>query len=376
MRKRISYLLILSTLFVALFSSCEKSTPSVGNTDEFSSVPIVFSPANYTATVKGTVLDETTMTNFGVYSLINYVDNKGETTGETMLFMDNVDVNKSTTGNSTTWNTSTPYYWPQLPDKKLSFVAYAPYNADKGATKMNDEGTMTVCHSVSVNPMEHVDLCVSRVAKDKTYKDHAENPIPLVFSHTLASLTFAANYVVDKDKGNLPGDFVVMVDEIKLSNIRTTGEVTVNDEQEGEFFTWGNLSDSKTIIFSRDGNTALNRNVVPVKNDHNNNHENISYTDAFLIPQEINPEAARSADDVIIYITYSLVSGSTPVAQFATNLRVPSVELRPATKTKFAFTLDITNATVVNFTTTTVKVIGWEDSGNWDSNNDKDIDIK
>ena len=103
---------------MALFSSCEKSGFAADDM-ELSTVPIEFSLADYTAEVKGNALTSSTIADFGVFSLL-----ENTTLGEKTPFMQNVEVSKSTSGNPTAWRSDPPYYWPLLPDKRLTFFAY------------------------------------------------------------------------------------------------------------------------------------------------------------------------------------------------------------------------------------------------------------
>lgn len=134
MSEKIFIRLIYQALFVALFVSCEKSGTSVDD-PELSTVPIEFSLADFSAEVKGNALTSSTIADFGVFSLL-----ENTTLGETTPFMENVEVSKSTSENSTAWRSDPPYYWPLLPDKRLTFFAYAPYNGAENSSSIYYDG--------------------------------------------------------------------------------------------------------------------------------------------------------------------------------------------------------------------------------------------
>lgn len=326
MSEKIMRFLICQALFVAFFTGCEKSGSPVDN-DELSTVPIEFSLTDFSAEVKGNALTSSTIEDFGVFSLL-----ENTTLGETTPFMENVEVSKSTSGNSTAWRSDPPYYWPLLPDKRLTFFAYAPYNGAANSSSIYYDGNdrqwkMDVKHIVPENPVQQADLSVARDLEPKTINNAGE-PVDLSFSHTLSSVTFAANY-----NGFLPDNCVLRVTEISLSNLVMTGTLTVNSTQEEgvPWFSWSLDETEKGNIKMTSFNDALKKteNDIPKRNDENDNHLTLLATDidAYMIPQSIN------SDQSLLSLTFSYYSSDTEnasglgeIAQFSTQLYLPSGE--------------------------------------------------
>ena len=365
MSEKILILLIYQALFVAFFTGCEKGGTSVDD-PELSTVPIEFSLTDFSAEVKGNSLTSSTIADFGVFSLL-----ENTTLGETMPFMENVEVSKSTSGNSTIWRSNPPYYWPLLPDKELTFFAYAPYNGTANSSSIYyDENEMQwkmdVKHTVPENPVQQVDLSVARDLEPKTIND-AEDPIDLSFSHTLSSVTFAANY-----KGTLPDNCVLRVTEITLSNLVTSGTLTVNSAQEEgtPWFSWSLNDTERGKITMTSFNDALKKkdNNIPERNSDNNNHLNLLATDidAYMIPQTIN------ADQSLLSLTFSYYrpdaensGGLKEIAQFSTQLLLPAGEWGIFTKIKYIFTIDLDKVWLADLTVIEEGNIDvWESSGN------------
>lgn len=330
---------------------------------EFSTIPIEFSLADFSAEVKGNALTSSTISDFGAFSLIN-----NTTSGKTTPFMENVEVRKSTSGNSTTWGCNPPYYWPLLPDKELTFFAYAPYNGAANSSSIyydeNDrQWKMDVKHVVPENPVQQVDLSVARDLEPKTINNAGE-PVDLSFSHTLSSVTFAANY-----RGSLPDNCVLRVTEISLSNLVMTGTLTVNSTQEEgvPWFSWSLDETEKGKIKMTSFNDALKKkDNVPMRNNENNNHLNLLATDidAYMIPQSINPglevvvsDATDISERSLLSLTFSYyrpdpenAGGLKEIAQFSTQLLLPAGEWGIFSKIKYVFTIDLDKVWLADLT--------------------------
>lgn len=371
MSEKILIRLIYQALFVALFVSCEKGGTSVDD-PELSTVPIEFSLADFSAEVKGNALTSSTIADFGVFSLL-----ENTTLGETTPFMENVEVSKSTSGNSTAWRSDPPYYWPLLPDKRLTFFAYAPYNGAENSSSIYYDGNdrqwkMDVKHNVPENPVQQVDLSVARDLEPKTINNAGE-PVDLSFSHTLSSVTFAANY-----RGTPPDNCVLRVTGISLSNIVTNGTLTVNSNQVGEtpWFSWSPDDTEKGKITMTTFNDALKKkDNVPERNDGNTNHMTLLATDinAFMIPQSVNSDIEGDVSGKsILSLTFSYflldsesAGGLKEIAQFSTQMLLPESEWGIASKIKYVFTIDLDNVWLADLKVLTDGNIDvWEDSEN------------
>ena len=373
MSRRITYLLICQALLVALFASCEKKGPAVDNTVpelELSTIPIEFRNAEFTAETKGNMLTNESIEDFGVFSIMkNYPQ-----TDAFHVYMDNVKTAKSVTGN--VWSTTPTYYWPQLPDKELTFFAYAPYKENNDLSEMvqeNGEWKMKITHNVPENPVQQVDLCVARDIVPKTIKNtDLEKPIEMNFAHTLTSVTFAANYV-----GTLPENTVLRVSGLKVSNVLNTGTLAVNskDEKDTPWFEWSpdNTQKGDVIMTTYNGALKTAENNIVANNGKNDNHVTLLMggVDAYMIPQTINEVGVQDADQSILSMTLSYyepdpkVQGvMIEVAQFATEVLLPRTEWNAGRKVKYAFTIDVDKVWIADIVVTANQVEPWVNSEN------------
>ena len=281
---------------------------------------------------------------------------ENSTTVSTSLFMDNVKVAKSSSG--TSWCATPTYYWPILPDKTLTFYAYAPYNEDADSSSLvysEEEGrgqwNMIIRHTVPQDPASHSDLCIARNLEGKT-KDDSGEPVELDFSHTLSSVTFAANYI-----GTPPEGCVLRISELSLSNIMSSGTLTVTPDAS----VWSDLNTPTTIKMTK-YNQTLNNVDVPERNDDNNNHMPFvtEKGEAYLIPQIINSNESESV--LSLNISY-LQGGVTEIAQFSTQMTMPTSEFLASKKIKYVFTINLNTVSLVEITPATI--IPWTSSDNF-----------
>lgn len=383
MEKRPRYIYFLLALLVML-SSCDKKEADSGNMSVL--CPIEFG-AEYSAQVKASELTSGNISSFGVFAALeddednSFVDVDVD---RLELFMDDVPVRKTSSG----WLSDPVYYWPFLDDKHISFFAYAPHSAGTGIVASAHWGTdvagmksksISISYTMDADPSRHVDLCVASVVadrvKDEDY-DGVIDPVALEFHHTLASVTFAANYV-----GDVPDGCYLRIDELTLSNFVNTNTMSYRYGT-GGLYEWDDIGgdspkDGTAMLnISRStlsSSAAINRTTAPGKGD---------YTDfltlngvIYMLPQEINPIGTDDQERTKVDITFSYVRNdlsNAVTAQFYTSMTLPvetsekEIVLEPARKYKFLFTLDVTNASLVNISCVDDGewMVDWVDSGN------------
>ena len=332
-------------------------------------IPIDFSIQDYTIEVKGGSLTTENISNFGVFAAMESdVKNSFDqiNASDLELFMDNVSVVKNSSGR---WSANPPHYWPIHDDKSLSFFAYAPCSeyieasAGWGGDILQPDKMVHIAYSMDPDPARHIDLCVARAVLDRgrfedTDTDGAPSPVTFSFEHVLSMVSFAANYI-----GTLPDGCRLMIDEVSLENVSTSGKLILNAAQSGSFYSWESMSGKRDILLSVTGET-LENNVFIDKADPNMSNRNyVDFVtdkgDVFILPQVINPESESAQDEpdeeklASLSVTFSYVmtgnSGKPVVtAQFYTKMYLPSTDLMASKKTIYAFTIDVTSASLVN----------------------------
>lgn len=342
------HICILSLVFLFALASCAEKDSPVENT-----CPIEFSVADFSAEVRGSEITTDNISGFGVFAALEnhpHDDFEDIDVSGLQLFMDDVPVTKSSEG---VWSATPHHYWPILNDKSLSFFAYAPHSEGTGIVatagweqdNVTPEKTVTITYTLDSNPSKHVDLCVAQAVLDRVPDingDGNPDPVSLEFQHTLASVTFAANY-----KGNLPEGCFLRIDELTLNNVVNSNTLTYN-YSEDSFFKWDSPSSDKV------GNYMLNIGSLTLSS--NAQLKKDVYTDfvtangiIYALPQTINQQGATVKSS--IDVTFSYVkddSNRTVIAQFYTSKVLPSSEWKVATKYKYNFTLDVTTASLVH----------------------------
>lgn len=367
------FLMSFATLF-----SCGKLSVD----DSQSMIPIDFSVSDYTAEVKGSSLTTDNISNFGVFAAMESDKDGGFSeinASDLELFMDNVSIVKDASGN---WSANPPHYWPLLADKSLSFFAYAPYSTSADMEVVagwgNDEGqnykNVRISYSLDSNPANHVDLCVARAVPDRnrfddTDSDGIPDPVTFHFEHILSLVSFAANYV-----GTLPEGCSLVIDEVMLENICTSGVLLLDASQSGAFYSWESVSGNRDILLSISGETLENNVFIDKADPKQSNGNYVDFVtakgDIFMLPQTVNPQPASALADQDdpnisnLAVTFSYVmtgnSGKPVVtAQFYTKMPLPTTSLMASKKTIYAFTIDVTSASLVNLSAVTGS--GWVD---------------
>lgn len=355
------HICILSLVFLFALASCAEKDSPVEN-----SCQIEFSVTDFSTEVKGSEITTDNISGFGVFAALeNHPQNDFEDIDVSglQLFMDDVPVTKSSEG---VWSATPPHYWPILNDKSLSFFAYAPHSEGTGIVatagweqdNVTPEKTVTITYTLDSNPSKHVDLCVAQAVLDRVPDingDGNPDPVSLEFQHTLASVTFAANY-----KGNLPEGCFLRIDELVLNNVVNSNTLTYNYSKDS-FFKWDSPSSDKVGNYmlnigslTLSSNAQLNKTVIPDSQSEPLPED--VYTDfvtangiIYALPQTINQQGATVKSS--IDVTFSYVkddSNRTVIAQFYTSKDLPSSEWKAATKYKYNFTLDVTTASLVH----------------------------
>lgn len=345
---------------------------------------IEFGVPRYSAELKAVQITGDNISNFGVFAAlessgIDFSNNNARLED----FMDNVKIKNYGTAQNPLWKADPVYYWPVLQNSKLSFFAYAPYSGDynispvagwvDSAPESVAEKTVEITYTLDSNPARHADLCVASASLNrKRYDEYGkESPVEFEFEHTLASVTFVANY-----KGTLPDGCELRIEELVLNNMVNSNTLVINAEED-DFYAWKTLSES-----SETGNFLLNIGSRTLVNKPIDEEEKGIYTEfvsdegvIYALPQRINSDNGSKRVSVDVGFSYvKSLDHSSVVAQFNTSYTLPEGDLLPSKRYKYMFTIDVSTASLINFTRVDGAWIeDWQDSENNGGNDNAEI---
>jgi hypothetical protein len=221
--------------------------------------------------------DELKTTGFGVMASYTNTTAWASATGEAK--QSNFMYNEGITWNNSTWTYATTKYWPNDPNQKISFFAYAPYvetvNGESGITAIDDASAEEPKISYKLDPINFVDLLwASAIDQNRMVNN---NCVSFNFKHIVSK--FMGDVKAKISKEELAGlvDPIVTIEQITVENIdeniATSGKldlhtgVFVNDAEttpaafkmslESPFFTDAAREDAKANIDLKAKPTAL-----------------------------------------------------------------------------------------------------------------------
>ena len=181
---------------------------------------------------KGSRSASFTTENLKSFSLAAYYNNEDE-------FMMDQEVTKTTVNKEVQWTYSPVKYWPNNPGDVISFYGHALYN-DQGTftSYAIDKEKQSLSFSYALPAAEtdadkndavnQPDL-IFAIAKDQT-KPTVTDKVELVFHHALSAILFKI--------GNLSEE--VMIKDISLKSVSTSGDCTYQEGKDGLEFVWEN----------------------------------------------------------------------------------------------------------------------------------------
>ena len=192
---------------------------------------------------KGTIMDNTELKKlsegFGIFAYLSKGGNYGANTVVSSLYMNNVHATYA----GTEWAYSPTKYWPTNTTDKVSFFAYAPYNAE-GVTftaanvpaTYTGNGTATgpaLAFEIPASQKDMTDLVVSK-ASDNADKAGTDNSGKVTFAlgHVLSKVSMYAKTGADLT-GN--GQTKVFIREVSLVHTKKLNKKATFDMYKG---TW------------------------------------------------------------------------------------------------------------------------------------------
>ena len=229
------------------------------------------------------------------------------------------------------WSWRTQQYWPMK--GKLSFFAYTPYI--EGLEMENIDGRPAIPFTPLKDVTRQQDFCVSEPALNckKTLE-----PIPLSFRHALSHVRFCVNY-----KGVLPQpEYYVKIDKITIEGVIGAKNMIFSNSE--PYVLWEYDEDSKrndSYTLTRKPVNEVADIEIPIRNESNDNHVEINPLEGrlFLVPQTINPSAAKINITYGFYITAQ--TSEKLMSLFEVEHPLPESEWKANTITNYTMTLDV-----------------------------------
>ena len=129
---------------------------------------------------------------FGVFAAYTGQTALSAYTGTEANFMKNTKV----TFSDPSWTYSPVKYWPNNPDDKVSFFAYAPYDASKTCTLTS--GNLMVPFTVANTVTDQIDLVWNNKPVTDLTKQKITETVNFTFQHALAKIGFTVAASVDE----------------------------------------------------------------------------------------------------------------------------------------------------------------------------------
>ena len=232
---------------------------------------------------------------FGVFAF--YTGQGAFAAATTPNFMNNQQV-KWNTGDSK-WEYSPLKYWPNTPGDKVSFFAYAPYDANKQWSTDSK-----IDYEVKNNVTEQVDLLFAPGVKD-VQKQNISNNVTFTFKHALARIGFSVAYAADQtaEGGTLDAATKITINKVvirkKDASTETdgvfykTGNLTLTAANADD--AWANKAGAQAFTLATDNFTATELSSATAKIDNLNKDD--SYV--MIIPQSTEFE---------VYVEYTVTT--------------------------------------------------------------------
>ena len=224
-------LTIIAIVLVAALSSCTNVEP------QRTSQEIQFLVARHSSATKADYADyKDSYQNvpFGTYAWYKGVDEADNT-----VYFANKPVGYDEPNNR--WITmGTTYYWPGT--GTLDFISYSPYsgNGTDAPAPVVTENSIAYSTPWNVDVHQNVDVMYADKAiglgGNKNTFNHGYTGVPTLFRHALARLAFRIKTgILSLKTGEGTTRWEIDVTSLKLKDIFTTGTVTLNLNEEGEW---------------------------------------------------------------------------------------------------------------------------------------------
>lgn len=300
---------------------------------------------------------------FGVFALYTENGVLSASTATSVNFMNNTKVTNSGSG----WTYSPIKYWPNNPGDKVSFFAYAPYNASLAPTLT--AGVLTVPFTVNNTVEDQIDFLWNNAAVTDQTKPNTSATIDFKFQHALSRIGFTVSAAVDEvELGSKVLDENTKI-ELKQVVISKDEEATPS----GVFYTTANLKlnnttesavwtgETGTQYFTLEPTNFEGNNKITLNKDNSKDANKVNNNDSYImiIPQ-------TTAFDV--YVEYDVITTDPSGSDHSTiTNKIHQTVSELAFKSGKAYTFHL----VLGMTS--VKVTG--DVQVWDEQTEQKVDV-
>lgn len=249
---------------------------------------------------------------FGVFAYYTGNEAWASTTVTTPNFMNNQQVTGTEADGSYTWSYSPVKYWPNNEGDKVSFFAYAPYDADKTASA-NGQMSFTVANTVA----DQIDLLWNRTEYIDVTKQALNEKINFNFGHALAKVGLTVQCAIDQEAagGTIAENTTITVNEITLAGatattgvFHTTGTLDMaaqTNKSGNEIWTVANDDTKQYFTYYKSGDDGVT-SFTDLVFDNTDNAQKANESDYYLmlIPQDFS----AAGSEFYVHIDYTVVT--------------------------------------------------------------------
>ncbi len=124
------------------------------------------------------------------------------------------------------WTGEPAAYWPIRHDEKMSFFAYAPYDANGTQVKLNSQaGTIRLLVTPATVSADQIDLCIAdaRTTDNITFSSISGGVLPLSFEHVMARINPTFCYTKGSANAGSSDTYTIKVKSMTISGLRGAG---------------------------------------------------------------------------------------------------------------------------------------------------------
>ncbi len=353
-------------------------SPSVNNAIQFGTY------IGRTAQTRASVvdLDVVRTEGFGVFAFYTGTDDFDNNASPNFMYNQLVtctqDVNKK-------WTYTPVKYWPNNEDDKVSFFAYAPYDANQTWPMSTYSSNTEILFEVNEDVQQQKDLLWNKTPQLNLQKPDVDSVIKFNFGHALARIGFKLAGAFDQVEagGNIDKNTVITVKKVMLSGEEHTyngpdnvtwpvngvlhARAYLDLTQTGDTPSWNTEQGALTLTWSSDntGDFKENNNILK---DGNDSERALNGDNAYAM---VIPQTFDNNSSLYVYIEYEVeTTDNTATDNYSkiTNYISKKVEL-PNNKLEAgkAYTLNL----VLGMTTVKLST----DITDWDTKTNVNVDL-
>lgn len=261
-------------------------------------------------------------------------------------------VTVSSADHGSTWTYSPTQYWVE--GNQYAFAAIAPASVSVSGEKLDGSSVddYKVGMTVSFTNDGKTDLLYANGGAFNADETFMESPqtVGLTFKHQLSKVKFSF-------KNSVSGAYNIKVTDVKITNAKETGTLTVSDAAEN---VWSNVDGTKELSFGAAGTTnASTADAIAYT------YEVETYNEQLMIP-------TASTESYNVTFTVELLNGTVPMGTYNHTATISGVELKLGYCYDFTAELDAENIVVdpddpdaelkpIEFTVN--EISGWDNQG-------------